>query len=117
MFRKRTSILERSFEVAGIDLSAPLGKYLLNKMLEYGYGDKKVVIERVGESRFQILEPIHHNEGDFFDWVAEVELIHGTNDWYVMVLENIDSSTRTYEWRDEVVYSESDLFGKRVVDV
>ena len=117
MFRKRTSILERSFEVAGIDLSAPLGKYLLNKMLEHGYGDKKVVIERVGESRFQILEPIHHNEGDFFDWVAEVELAHGTNDWYVMVLENIDSSTRTYESRYEVVYSESDLFGKRVVDV
>ncbi len=117
MFRKKTSTLERSLKAAGVDLGAPLGKRLLNKMLEYGYGDKKVVIERIGEFRFQILELIHHNEGDFFDWVSEVELTHGTNDWYVMVLERTDLSTPTWEWRDEVVYSERDLFGESINNV
>ena len=117
MFRKKTSTLERSFEVAGVDLSAPLVKYLLNKMLEYGYGDRKATIMRIRECKFQVLKLVHHDEGDYFSLVVEVELIHGTNDWYVMVLESTDPSTRTYEWRDEVIYSKNDLFGKRAVDV
>lgn len=117
MFRKKTSILEKSFKAVDVDLNVSLGKYLLNKMLEYGYRDKKVTIMKIRESKFQVLKLVHHDEGDYFSLVAEVELIHGTNDWYVMALESTDLSTPTWEWRDEVVYSEHDLFGKRVIDV
>ena len=115
MFRKKTSTLERSLKAAGVDLGAPLGKHLLNKMFEYGYEDKKVVIERIGEFRFDVLEPVHHNEGDYLRCAADVELIYGTNDWYVAVPEVINALMT--EWRSEVVYSERDLFGESIDNV
>ena len=46
MFRKKITVLEKSFRDAGIDLSRPLGKCLLTKMLEHGYRGKAIFPKR-----------------------------------------------------------------------
>ncbi len=116
MFRKKTSTLERSLKAAGVDLSAPLGKHLLNKMFDHGHETRKVIINKNRESHFEVLALLcgMDDNSAYTDWIGDIELIRDSN-WAVCVWGNdgpFDSS-----WHNEAVYSKYNLFGELISNV
>ena len=116
MFRKKTSTLERSLKAAGVDLSAPLGKHLLNKMFDHGHETREVIIHKNREFHFEVLALMYDADGspNYHDWIGDIELIRD-NSWAVCVRGN--DGTFDSGWHNEAVYSKYDLFGKPLTDV
>lgn len=117
MFRKKISTLERSLKAAGVDLNAPLGMLLLNKMFDHGHETRKVIINKNRVSHFEVLALMYETDGSpkYHDWIGDIELTQVANNWVVCVWGNdgpFDSS-----WHNETVYSKYDLFGELISDV
>lgn len=109
MFRARKdTLLERSFRNAKIDISTNLGRFLLNKLTELGYGETR--IEVYGQEVLEI-------------WIEcgpkrIVEIIHPDTEhgdvWEVCIWRWRENSLSgpPMSWE---VYSQHDLFGRPVM--
>jgi len=108
MFRARKDmLLERSFRNAKIDISTNLGRFLLNKLTELGYGETRV--EFYGkEEVFEIWTECGAKK------IAEI--IHADIErddvWDVHVWGSHTLNAFPMVW---AVYSEHDLFGRPVM--
>ncbi len=115
MFRKKITVLEKSFRDAGIDLSRPLGKCLLTKMLEHGYRGKAIFPKRYSTHKLDIIIFGEYAEDGSEDWVGRVDLLEDSYGWTVMVWGK--DGPYSSKWHNQDVYSEFDLFGNRINNV
>lgn len=108
MFRSRKDmLLERSFRNAKIDISTNLGRFLLNKLTELGYGETEV--EVYGQEVF----------GIWIEYGSKriAEIIHPDTErgdvWEVRIWRRRENSLAEppMSWG---VYSQHDLFGRPV---
>lgn len=111
MFRKRKkSSLEKSLEEVGVDLSNPLGKYLLNRLIKFGHSEILAHInkEDIDGRTVYVRDLFNHHI------IAGVQLLLEDNIWYLSVWNNDRNDPNGKFYR---VYSEYDLFGNRVNNV
>ena len=50
MFRKKRSVLEKSFKDIGVDASKPLGKFMLELMIDKGFSNYSLTIKTYEDS-------------------------------------------------------------------
>jgi len=119
MFRAREiTILEQSMINGGIDTSAGIGRYFLNKLLQAGYSQDEVKVNPYSNEA-KVLYMVTLTVGVAFPAIAEVwwQWAGGTgqrNRWYI----GIDGkSGREFDYDEDNIFSQYDLAGKIIPDV
>ncbi len=108
MFRKKRSALERSLIGAGVDLSMPLGKTILEMMIDNELSNYLLIVKT--DKDWSGFEYDFH-AGAFEDWVGNV--MQDFDGECMVYIKGINS-----EWSEEIIiYSEHTLFGRPLDNV
>jgi len=114
MFRKKVSVLERSLRSVGVDFSKPLGKFMLELMIDKGFSNYSLTIKTYEDSTGFV-------EYDFcvdaFRALAGVVTQTANGECFVWA-RSVSAAKYGLRWDDMIaIHSKYDLFGRPLGNV
>ena len=113
MFRKKRSVLEKSFKDIGVDASKPLGKFMLELMIDKGFSNYSLTIKTYENSAgFQYDFCV-----DAFRALAGDVMQTASGECFVWA-RSVNAAKDGLRWDDVIaIHSKYDLFGRPLDNV